>query len=125
MRSADDAKQHADPARPLAADDEQVELVGKGRRVGEHQPDQGERAEHPPIAAILALARAEIAAGEQRHAGERHGDQRQRDQRRTRQVRPETALANDRKAEVGRGRHNGGDGHSQRDMHGRASVRRT
>src|SRR5260370_33566092 len=70
QRAARGEEHDAEPAHGISIDRPEFDPVGIGRQIGHQQPDHPERREHPAVAAILALAGAEISAAEQRYDAE-------------------------------------------------------
>ena len=96
----------AEPANGLPVDGPECLAVGVGRQIGGEQPDHRERGDDPAVAAILALAGAQIAFTEECRGGERDENDREADQRRMGEECGKSARADDRQPEIAEGRRN-------------------
>src|SRR6185437_7964085 len=90
-----------------------------GRQIGAEEAEQRERHQHPAIAAILALASAEIAAAERRGDRQREDDDDEGGARRIGEERRDPAPAENGETEIGEGPDESGEGQLEgREGHG-------
>jgi hypothetical protein len=113
------------PSQRLAVQRPKADAVGVGWQPRKQQPDHGERAEHPAIAAILADAGTEIAAAEQRHDRRHNRYQRQHDQRRVRNKCGQPADPVYRKSQIDNRAGDCGKQHPRRQVHGHPDLSMT
>ena len=111
QQAARDVDGDAGPADGIPVDGPGPRPVGVVREIGLEQTDHPEGGEDPAVAAVLALAGAEVAAAEERRDGQGEGHGRQDDAGRVGEEGGEPAPAEDGEGEVsdcpqqGRGRH--------------------
>ena len=103
QRTAGGEEHDAEPAHGVTVDGPQLSPVGVGRHIRQQQRDHTERHEHPAVAAILALARAEISRAEQRGGREYDKHDRKRDQGRMGKEGGKAAQPENREPQIGEG----------------------
>ncbi len=110
QRAARGEEHDAEPAHGISIDRPEFDPVGIGRQIGHQQPDHPERREHPAVAAILALAGAEISAAEQRDDAEDDEHDGERAQRRVREEGCKGPPTEDGEGEISKARKDGDGG---------------
>ena len=122
QRSADSAKHDAKPTDAVAAERQKADPIGIGRHKSREQREHSEGDEDPAIAAILALARAQIAGGEKRRAEKDEADDDKRDERRMRDESTNAAEGPNGEAELEHNQSYGSNG--ELGIHPRRLMRR-
>src|SRR5262245_23730077 len=122
QHTAGGEERDANPANGISVQGPELLAVGVGGEVRAQEPNDTEGCEHPAVAAILALAGAEISAAEQRDADQHEVHDGQRDQGRVGEKGFEAARAEDGEPEIGKGYHHGEQCHFRRERHGRLAC---
>ena len=99
QNAADRIERDAEPAHALAAERQNVVLVGVRRQISVGEAERAERGKHPAVRAVFAHARPDVPFGEQRGDAKRNRDRRQGNQRRMRKEPARAAGPRDGKAE--------------------------
>jgi hypothetical protein len=98
--------QNAKPPNGISVQGPEVVPIRVGRQIGHQKPDQTENCDDPAIATILANARTQIPATEERYA--RHEDyDRKRNKGRVGKEGLKPTPAKDSQAKIGESRHHG------------------
>src|SRR5262245_11189385 len=119
QRTADREENDAKPTDGISVQGPELNAVGVGGDIGHQEPDHSESCEHPAVAAILALARTEISAAEERDAGQHEAHDRKPDQGRVGKEGCKAAAAEDRKPDIAEAPHHRQEYQFGRKRHGR------
>jgi hypothetical protein len=108
----------AKPAKGIPVQRPEPLAIGVGRQIASQQADQREDDEDPAVATILALARAQVAATEERYASQDEECDRQGDPGRVCEEGRRSTPSEDSEAEVGQGPDDGDSCQSGGGRHG-------